>query len=89
MNLSQANPVLATALLASLEHEEDDVVATPLALPIPISLCSAAASDFLRHKKKFLDPREISFSSLSKPVIKFNHISVTKQQSISNIYHRL
>lgn len=74
MNLSQANPVLATAWLASLEHEEDGVVATPPPLPIPLR----SVADFLRHKKKFLDPREISFSSLSKP--EFNHTRVTKHR---------
>lgn len=63
MNFSQANPDFTTALPASLEHEEeeeeeeDGVVWTP-----PVS-----AAGFLWHKKKFLDPSEISSASLSKP----------------------
>lgn len=59
MNLSQGNEIFVavalSACFAQLE-EEDDVPA-----PAP------AEFDVFGHRKKFLEPNPISFSSLSKP----------------------
>lgn len=61
MNLNQLKllELLFALSLASFEHEEDEGEAIKLLL----------SSDFLGHRKKFLDPNAISFSSLFKPEI--------------------
>ena len=58
MNFSHANPFLET-FSASFEHDADDAVTPPPPQP-PTAFA-------LGHRKKFLDPNSISFSSLSKP----------------------
>lgn len=60
MNLSQGITVLL-AFPASFEHVDEDVVVPSLLLLQP------SFTGFLGHKKKFLDPNSISFSSLPKP----------------------
>jgi hypothetical protein len=55
MNFSQAKPPVLEAFSACFEHDEDGVVVPP------------STAVFLEHRKKFLDPSAISFSSLSKP----------------------
>lgn len=59
MNLNQLKLLELFALsLASFEQDDDEE-----------AIKSSLSSDFLGHRKKFLDPKAISFSSLFKPEI--------------------
>lgn len=60
MNLNQLKPLELFAFsLACVEQDDDDEEANK----------SSLSSDFLGHRKKFLDPKAISFSSSFKPEI--------------------